>query len=74
MQDLLLEPMAERGVERTLERVTQPLACVSKALSDLETSQKVPRAVGLLFFANIATRRRNVPAALSQLRRGLTYQ
>jgi hypothetical protein len=49
MQDLLLEPMAERGVERTLERVTQPLACVSKALSDLETSQKVPRAVGLYF-------------------------
>ena len=38
MQDLLLEPTDERGVVVALEGFTQPLACVFKAPSHLETS------------------------------------
>ena len=72
MQDLLLEPTDERGVVAALEGFTRPLACVFKARAISKHFKS--RAMGLLFFANIATRRRNVPAALSQWRRGLTYQ
>jgi hypothetical protein len=60
MRDLLLEPTDERGVVAALEGFTWPLACVFKARAISKHFKS--RAMGLLFFANIATRRRNVPA------------
>jgi hypothetical protein len=52
MQDLLLEPAAERGVGGALEGVTQLLRL--ERLSDLEAAEKVPRAVGCYFFCQIS--------------------
>jgi hypothetical protein len=51
MQDLLLEPMAEPGVGGAFRK---GYAAPGLRPSELETSQKVPRAVGLLFFCQIS--------------------
>jgi hypothetical protein len=49
MQDLLLEPMAEPGVGGAFRKGYAAPGLRLESLSDLETSQKVPRAVGLYF-------------------------
>ena len=54
MRDLLLEPMAEPGVAGAFRKGYAAPGLRLESLSDLETSQKVPRAVGLLFFCQIS--------------------
>jgi hypothetical protein len=54
MQDLLLEPMAEPGVGGAFRKGYAAPGLRLESLSELETSQKVPRAVGLLFFCQIS--------------------
>ena len=53
MKDLLLEPMAEPGVGGRIRKGYAASGLRLESLSDLETSQKVLRAVGLYFFAKL---------------------